>query len=186
MNEPAGEVTQLLRSLCAGARDAEPRLMELVYEELRRRASALMSGERGGHTLTPTALVHEAYLRLTAAYDHTFESRAHFLAIAATAMRRILVDHARARAAAKRGPGERIPLDDLQIASPMRDAQILALDEALTRLAELSPRQCRVVELRFFGGLTESEVASLLGLTRRTVNRDWEMARSWLFGQVER
>jgi RNA polymerase sigma factor (TIGR02999 family) len=178
-------VTLLLRRLRSGAEDAEPRLIELIYEELRRRASALMLGERQSHTLTPTALVHEAYLRLISAYEHTFESRTHFFAVAATAMRRVLVDHARARNAGKRGPGGKVPLDELQIASPVKDEQMLALDEALTRLAKFSPRQSRVVELRYFAGLTETEVAGLLGVSRKTVNRDWELARSWLFGQIK-
>ncbi len=179
------EVTLLLQRLRAGSPDAEGRLFELIYGELRRIAAARMQAERPSHTLTPTALVHEAYLRLSGT-DETFSSRTHFLAVAARAMRHILVDHARARCASKRGGAAgNIPLEALDVPAPQSDEELLLLDDALERLSAMSPRQGRVVELRYFAGLTEEEVASVLGVTRRTVNRDWSMARAWLHSQLK-
>lgn len=178
------EVTRLLRSLREGAQGSEERLFALIYGELRRMAAARMQAERADHTLSPTALVHEAYLRLAGA-EEQFEDRSHFLAVAARAMRRILVDHARGRRAAKRGGGEGAAhVDSLDAPAASSDEELLLLNEALERLAELSPRQGRVVELRYFAGLTEDEVASALGVTRRTVNRDWSMARAWLHREL--
>lgn len=180
-----GLVTELLRSLSEGRRDVLPRLVELVYAELHGIAKARMRAEDVAHTLTPTALVNEAYIRLAGSADLNFQDRNHFLAVAARAMRRILVDHARARYATRRG-GDNVksPIGDLQISFPEADEQIIGLDEALERLAKLSPRQCQVVELRYFVGLSEEDVANVLGVTRRTVNRDWQIARAWLHSQV--
>ena len=181
-----GEVTELLRSVRAGNPESEARLIDLIYGELRELASIQMRGENPSHTLTPTALVNEAYLRLAGALHHSFQDRTHFLAVAANAMRRILVDHARARLTAKRG-GAVVPISLEEASVPDRehdDARIIAVNDALERLSRVSVRQGRVVELRYFAGLTEEEIASVLGVTRRTVNRDWQMARAWLFGQL--
>ncbi len=186
MNEGVpSEVTALLQSLRSCRPQAESRLYELLYSELRRIAAAQMRTERSEHTLTPTALVHEAWLRL-ANGDLAFENRHHFLAIAAKAMRRILVDYARARLAESRGGGQRsVSIDEyLNLSEPITDKAILDLEDALQRLHEVSARAARVVEMRFFAGLTESEVAKVLGVNRRTVNRDWEMARIWLYSQI--
>ena len=180
-----GPVTQLLRQLAVGDEDVMPRLIDLVYSELRAIAYSRMRQERSGHTLTPTALVHEAYVRLSNAEGLACENRAHFLAVAAQAMRRILVDHARAKKAACRGGNaQQVNVEDLNLPAPCSDDQVLALDDALARLAELSPRQCRVVEMRYFAGLTEEQTAEVLGVTRRTVCRDWLVARTWLQGQI--
>lgn len=169
----------------AASAEAETRQYRTLYVELRRLAASQMRRERHNHTLTPTALVHEAWLRLGPS-NREFESRGHFLALSAKVMRRILVDHARARNALCRGGDAPIvPLDpSFDVALPLPDEQIIALDEALSRLADLKPRAARVIELRFFAGLTEAQVADLLQVTRRTVNRDWEMARAWLFGEI--
>ena len=179
------EVTLLLHRLRAGSPDVEGRLFELIYGELRRIAAARMQSERPAHTLSPTALVHEVYLRMSGS-EETFENRTHFLAVAARAMRHILVDHARARRANKRGgEAENLSIEGMDVPSPQSDEELLLLDDALDRLAAMSPRQSRVIELRYFAGLTEEEVASVLGVTRRTVNRDWSMARAWLHGQLK-
>jgi RNA polymerase sigma factor (TIGR02999 family) len=183
-NRTIGEVTQLVRLLGAGQEDVKGRLFELVYGELRCIAGARMKAERPGHTLTPTALVNEAYLRLNGTSDLRFTDRAHFLAVLAQAMRRVLVDHARARRAAKRDDAALRELEWLTCARESDD-RILALDTALTELNELNPRQSRVVELRYFAGLTEDEVASVLGVTRRTVTRDWNIARTWLYMKLQ-
>lgn len=180
-----GEVTRLLRGLEPNDSSRMQRLIELLYVELRRIARSRISAERPGHTLTPTALVHEAYLKLAGDAERTYADRRHFFAVAAQAMRRILVDHARARQAARRG-GIDVPLslDELNIASPLPDNQLLALDLALAELAKRSDRQSRVVELKYFAGLTEDEIAEVLGVTRRTVCRDWQLARAWLLAAV--
>ena len=179
------ELTLLLHQLRSGSSEVESRLFELIYGELRRIAAVRMQAERPSHTLSPTALVHEAYLRISGA-EETYEDRNHFLAIAAKAMRNILVDHARARHAEKRGgAADCIALGGLDVAAPQTDEELLGLDDALDRLAQVNPRQARVVELRYFAGLTEAEVASVLGVTRRTVNRDWSMAKAWLYGQLK-
>jgi RNA polymerase sigma factor (TIGR02999 family) len=185
MESGPGPVTELLRSFGEGRRDVLPRLVEIVYAELRRIAKARMRAEYSGHTLSPTVLVHEVYLRLAASAELSFQNRNHFLALAARAMRRIIVDHARAKNTARRG-GENAPspIDDLQIALPEPEERIVALDEALERLSNLSPRQCQVVELRYFVGMSEQETAEVLGVTRRTVERDWKLARAWLHLQV--
>ncbi len=184
METAPGEVTQLLTRLQAGDSNVRERLLELVYEELCRLAAARMRSERNSHTLTPTALVHEAYLRLGDGPEGGFRCRRHFLAIASQAMRRVLVDHARARGAQKRAGHATSIDDDLNTAKLQTDEQLLALDEALDKLKTLSPRQSQVVELRYFGGLAEQEVAEVLGVTRRTVNRDWQVARAWLYARI--
>ncbi len=179
------EVTAALRQAAAGDPAAVDRLFPVVYAELRRRAAAYLRQERVGHTLQPTALAHEAYLKLAAQEGLRVQDRAHFMALAARAMRTILVDHARSRRALKRGGG-RTParLDDaLVVAGP--DAQAFDdLDRALQRLAERSERQARVVELRYFGGLTVEEIAELAGVSPGTVKRDWTLARAWLYREL--
>lgn len=157
------------------------RLTELLYEELRRIAAGYLRGENVGHTLQPTALVHEAFLRLSS-QQVAWQDRTHFLAIAATTMRRILVDHARRRSAVKRDGGILVTLDDSaeDINRGNKAMNLLALDDALLRLAELDPRTARVVELRFFGGLSVEECASSLGISPASVKRDWSFARAWL------
>jgi RNA polymerase sigma-70 factor (ECF subfamily) len=180
-----GEVTQLLAQLRAGQRDAESKLIPLVYAELRRLAAHYLRGERPDHTLQPTALVHEAYLRLTKLHDVDWQSRSHFFATAATVMRRILVDHARAQNANKReGCRDAVSLEEALVVSPARSSQLIALDDALDRLAKLDLRRSKIVELRFFGGLSEEETGEVLGISERTVKRDWRVAKAWLYNEV--
>jgi RNA polymerase sigma-70 factor (ECF subfamily) len=176
-----GEVTLLLRMFRGGDTDAASRLMALIYPELRRIAQVQFRREREDHDLQPTALVHEAFLRLVAHEHHTWEDRGHFFAAAANVMRRILIEHARARRAQKRdGASTRITLDDAVTMTRAQSADLLDLDQALTELERLSPRQARVVELRYFSGLSVPEIASALGLNPRSVDRDWATARAWL------
>ena len=176
-------VTALLGRAAGGDRAAFDRAVALVYDELRGLAHAQLRRERPGHTLDTGALVHEAYLRLGDGRGPAWEGRGHFLAVAAAAMRRVLVDHARRAHAAKRGGAARpLPLDEaLARPAALPDDRLLALDEALARLATLDPRQARVVECRYFGGLTEEETAHALGVGLRTVKRDWAKARAWLY-----
>jgi len=176
---PAADITRLLHAWRAGEDGAFERLVPLVYGELRRVAHARMRGQQAGHSLQTTALVHEAYLRLVDARDHNWQNRTHFFALCSQAMRQILVDAARARGAAKRG-GVRVPFEDWLAASPPPDIDLLALDEALTRLAAEDPRQGQVVELRYFGGLSVEETAEVLGVSPQTVMRDWSAAKLWL------
>jgi RNA polymerase sigma factor (TIGR02999 family) len=183
--DPAVDVTALLQAWGAGDRDAGERLLPMVYAELRRQAARAMRRERAGHTLEPTALVHEAYLQLAGQQRAAWHNRVHFLGVAAHLMRRILVDHARARHAEKRGGGAvLLTLDDADgpNAAPAREAdvEVLALHEALERLAALDPEQARLVELRYFGGLTIEETAEALAVSPATVKREWAIARSWL------
>jgi RNA polymerase sigma factor (TIGR02999 family) len=174
-------VTQLLVAWSQGDERALDALTPLVYDELRSLAHSYMRRERPGHTLQSTALVHEAFMRLVD-QDVQWNSRAHFFGIAAQMMRRILVDHAKAQAAAKRGAGApRIELDERLAASPQRDVDLLALDEALERLSEVDPQRSRIVELRFFGGLSNEESAEVLGVSPATIQRQWAGARAWLF-----
>jgi len=176
-----GEVTRLLAAVNAGDANALDRLLPLVYDELRRVAELQLRRERAGHTLQPTALVHEAYLKL-AGGDLPVSSRAHFLAIAARAMRQALVDHARRRSRAKRGGGQRpVTLTAAGWAEEMDLDELLALDAALE---ELDPRQRQVVECRFFAGMSEAEIGSVLSVTSRTVRRDWVKARAWLYSRL--
>jgi RNA polymerase sigma factor (TIGR02999 family) len=177
----AGEVTALLSAWRGGDQDALERLIPIVYEDLRRVAGRCMRSQNPGHTLQTTALVHEAYLRLTRDQDRTWENRAHFFGVAAHIMRNLLVDHARAAARAKRGGGAvEMVLDDVPEFTTIAPEDLLAVDHALTRLAEIDPRAARMVELRFFVGLTGEEVAEVMGISEKTVKRDWGAAKSWL------
>ena len=179
------DVAGLLHEARTGDADAMERLLPLVYDDLRRIAHRQLAGERDGHTVSTTALVHEAYLRLVDHRNADWEDRAHFLGVAAQAMRRVLVDYARRHRAAKRdGALYRVPLDDAMLVVEERADLLLGMDEALTRLAALDARQGRVVECRFFGGLTEDETAAVLGVTARTVRRDWIKARGWLHQEL--
>jgi RNA polymerase sigma-70 factor (ECF subfamily) len=178
------DVTALLLACGNGEAQARSILMEAVYSELRRIAGAYLRRERPEHTLPPTALVHEAYLKLVDQDRVRWRNRAHFFAIAAQQMRRILVDHARAHRAAKRGAGATIPLTDLDIADRQPEVDVLELESALEKLADLDPRQSRLVELRFFGGLSVDETATVLGVAPITVKRDWALARAWLYREL--
>jgi RNA polymerase sigma factor (TIGR02999 family) len=178
------DVTGLLKALRGGDREAAEKLLPLVYAELHRLAAAYMRRERSDHTLQPTALINEAYLRLAEA-SIDWQSRAHFIAIAANAMRRILVDHARAHAAAIRGGGlRRIEWDDALGVPAQRSAELLALDAALDQLQKIKPRHARIVELHYIGGLSFDEIGAVLDISPRTAKRDWAVARVWLFKQI--
>jgi RNA polymerase sigma factor (TIGR02999 family) len=181
----AGEITLALQRLRAGQPDAQSRLIQLVYAELRRIASRQLRGERSNHTLQSTALVHEAYLSLLGGSGADWQDRAHFFSSAACAMRHILVDHARAARAQRRGGGA-VPaeLNEQIVGIENRTEEILAVDQALRRLHEISPRQETIVEMRFYAGFTEEEVAEILHLSERTVKREWAVARAWLFGEM--
>jgi RNA polymerase sigma factor (TIGR02999 family) len=175
------EFTSILQSAGDGDPEAARRLVALLYAELRALARREMAGERPDHTLQPTALVHEAYMRLVGDGDATFENRAHFFGAAARAIRRILVEHARRRGRQKRGgAGQRVTLDEALVVVPERDDRLLALDEALERLAALDPAKARLVELRYFAGATLQESARMLGVSESTVVRDWRTTRAWL------
>ena len=175
------EITNLLRAWSAGDAAALDQLSEQVYDELRRMARRHMKRERRGNTLQTTALVHEVYLRLVDVTKVEWRQRAQFFAIAAQMMRRILVDAARARASSKRGGGAVcVNFDETAIVSPEPDRSIVALDHALAAFAEIAPRQAKVVELRYFGGLQEEEIVEVLQISPRTVRRDWDFARAWL------
>lgn len=179
------DLTGLLQAWSGGDAAAEGQLVPLVYEELRRQAARQLRRERADHTLRPTALVHEAYLRLLGQERAQWHNRAQFYAVAAHVMRRVLVDHARQRAAHKRaGSWCRVSLVEDLAATPAIDVDVLALDRALEELARLDPQRARVVELRFFGGLTLDEAAEALGVSPATVTRAWRMARAWLFRRL--
>jgi|ERR1051326_307003 RNA polymerase sigma factor (TIGR02999 family) len=185
MAQDAHEVTQLLIQWSNGDRAALDKLMPLIYEELRRLARHYMRRERSGHTLQTTALVNEAYLRLINRKHVHWQNRAHFFAIAAQLMRSILVDHARSHAYAKRGGGaHKIALDEVMVISQQRAAEVVALDEALKQMAEIDPQQARIVELRFFGGLTIEEAAEVMGLSPATIKREWATAKAWLYHEL--
>jgi RNA polymerase sigma factor (TIGR02999 family) len=178
---PASDTTQLLAQVAQGDRQSLERLTTVVYDELRAIATRYLAHEKPGHTLQPTALVHEAFLRLVNQREVDWKGRSHFYGIAAQMMRRILVDHARARMREKRGGDrQRISLRDDLTVSSRRDADVLAVEEALGRLAELDAIQAKIVELRFFGGMTVEEVAEVLDMSKRTVERHWTMIRAWL------
>lgn len=183
---PEGEVTRLLLAWNAGDHSALERLMPLVYDELRRLAELHFRRERVGHTLQPTAVVHEAYFRLVDQTRVTWKNRGHFFAVASQAMRRILVDHARARAADKRGGGEkRVTLQNVEApADPVEELDLLALDEALTRLKVLDGGQAQIVELRFFGGLSIEETAEALETSASSVKREFRSAKAWLYREL--
>jgi RNA polymerase sigma factor (TIGR02999 family) len=180
----AGEITRLLQAWSEGDETARDRLIPVVYAELRKRAAGYLRHERRGHTLRPTDLVHETYLRLCEQHA-TWENRGHFLAVASRLMRRILVDHARTRAAAKRGGGLRVTLADDLAASAAGEPDLLDLDTALDELTALDERQARLVELRFFGGLSIEEAARTLGVSPATVSREWVTAKSWLYRRLD-
>lgn len=179
------EITQWLVDWSKGDNTALDKLTPLVYQELHRLAQAYMRGERAGHTLQTTALVNEAYVRLIDAGRMSWQNRVHFYAVAAKLMRHVLVDFARSRRQLKRGAGVTpLPLNEALTIAADRTAEIVNLDEALNKLAKLDPRQCQVVELRFFGGLTEAEIADVLKVSPRTVHSDWSLARSWLLREL--
>lgn len=179
------EITQFLHAWSAGDRESLESVLPLVYDELRRLAAAKMGGERSDHTLQPTALVHEAFLRLTELHHIRWRNRSHFFGAAAHVMRRVLVDHARKHRADKRGAGRRQQLDDKLMLSDRQAHEIVVLDEALHDLERLDPRQSRVVELRYFGGFSVPETAEALDISAATVKRDWVVARAWLRGYME-
>jgi RNA polymerase sigma factor (TIGR02999 family) len=183
-HEPAGGASELLHAWSRGDERARDALMPVVYRELRRRAGAYLKGERQGHTLQPTALVHEAYLRLIGQTRISWQNRAQFFGVAAQMMRRVLVDHARERLAAKRPGGVRVTLDERLRAVQPDDCEVLALHEALEDLAVFDSRQAQIVELKYFGGLSEQEVAEVLSLSRATIAREWQTARAWMFRRM--
>ena len=178
------DVTRLLLAWSDGREAAAIPLMDAVYDELRRLARAYLMKERRDHSLPATALVHEAYLKLIDQRRVQWQNRAHFYAVASNVMRRLLVDHARARGAAKRGVQITIPLDGVDVADGGRTADLIALDAALDKLAALDARQARLVELRYFGGLTVDETAAVMDIAAITVKRDWAMARTWLYREL--
>jgi RNA polymerase sigma factor (TIGR02999 family) len=182
---PARQVTQLLVRWREGDHRAFDELMPLVYTELHRLAAHYMRGERPGHTLQTSALVNEAFLRLAGHEDIQWQDRTHFFAVAAQAMRRILVDHARRRGNQKRGGGgHKVALDEALVVSAERAEEVVALDDALARLAEIAPRKSQLVELRFFGGLSIEETAEVLQVSPGTVMRDWTFAKAWLRREI--
>ena len=187
MPSTSGRVSALLGDLQKWDRAAASRLLPIVYTELRRLAAHYMRGEKSGQTIQATELVHEAYLRLVGHDRIEWQGKSHFLAMAATSMRRILVDRARKKMAEKHGGrGEKIELEEALILSPQKSKDIVALDDALRLLEEMSPRQARVVELRFFGGLEMDEIAKIEGVSLRTVKQDWSLARAWLHKEIAR
>lgn len=186
MKPSPGAITSLLDRLADGDPTVGDQLIPLVYEELRRAAAHCLRRERADHTLQATALVHEAYFKLTSQRSTRWQNRAHFFAVASQLMRRILVDYARSKQRGKRGGGrQKVPLDEALLVSLERTDEMLAIHESLSRLEKLDPRQGRVVELRYFGGLTVEEVAEVLGVTAKTVARDWNSAKAWLYGDLK-
>lgn len=181
----SSEITRILHDWNDGDQDAKELLLPFVYDELRRQARILMSAERRDHTLQPTALVHEAFLRLSQQTGMEWKDRSHFYGIASRLMRQILIDHARKIAAKKRGERPvHFSLDDVQIPAEDRAVAFVALDEALEKLEGFDSQQAQIVEMRFFGGLKSDEIAEGLGISERTVNRDWQAARLWLFREL--
>ncbi|MDY7109655.1 MAG: sigma-70 family RNA polymerase sigma factor [Planctomycetota bacterium] len=179
------ETAVILADLAGGDKGAVDRLLPLVYDELRALAEHHFRRQRPGQTLQPTALVHEAYLRLVRQPAGSFKDRAHFMAVAAKAMRQLLIDRARrARAAKRGGSAQRVTLDEEAVPGDDRDVDVLSLEEALQRLAAMDDRKSRIVELRFFGGLTIEEAAEVLGIARSTVTEDWRLARAWLICEL--
>jgi RNA polymerase sigma factor (TIGR02999 family) len=183
--QPGGTVTELLARARSGDPSALENVFPLIYDELRRIAQRRLQREADGHTLNPTALVHEAYIRLIDYSRMEWTGRAHFMAVASTAMRRILVEHARGRRSVKRGGvRRRVSIDALELGTEERAELLVDVDDALDRLKELDPRQAKVVECRFFGGMTEEETAEALGIGLRTAKRDWAKAKGWLHKQL--
>jgi RNA polymerase sigma-70 factor, ECF subfamily len=180
-----GQVTSLLAAWGKGDQNALNELMPLVYNELHRMARRAWIGQRQGNTLQPTALLNEAYLKLAGAENASFQNRCHFFAVASTAMRQILVNHAKSRLAGKRGSGQiKLSIDDIQLAVSQEAAEVVALHDALERLETVDARKSRVVEMRYFGGLSIEETAEALGVSVITVNRDWRLARTWLMREM--
>jgi len=181
------DVTALLSELAQGDQEAAGKLIPLVYDELKRLARSYMRRERDDHTLQTTALVHEAYLKLVRQQAANWQSRSHFFGIAAQLMRRILIDYARGRLREKRGGAKVVlPLNEALVFSPEHSEELIRLDEALERLSKLDARQSRIVELRFFGGLSVEETSEFLGVSPKTVKRDWAVAKVWLHGELRR
>jgi len=186
MEQPEN-VTLLLAEVRKGNPEAEGKLIPLVYDELRKLAGSYMRRERENHTLQATALVHEAYLKLVRQDVPDWQSRAHFFGIAAQLMRQVLVDHARGHSRKKRGGGqEMVVFDDALALTPEKSLEVMKIDESLQRLTKLDPRQGKIVELRFFGGLTVEEAADVLGISPKTVKREWSVAKAWLHGDLRR
>ena len=180
------DITLILDAINRGESQASDKLLPLIYNELRNLATARMLRESAGHTLQPTALVHEAWLRLVGDGDKNWKSRAYFFAAAAEAMRRILVEHARRKARLKHGgEQERLNIEELDLAGPAPDEKILLVDEALEQLEQSHPERARVVVMKFFGGMTNKEVADTLGIGERSVDRHWVCAKAWLFQQLQ-
>ncbi len=180
------EITRILQSLERGEAQAANELLPFVYEELRKLAAYKLSLQPPGQTLQATALVHEAYLRLVGGEDKRWESRRHFFSAAAEAMRHILIDRARRRLRVRHGEkAEQVPLDEVEITAPAKDEIVLQLDEALEALAKTSPEQAEIVKLRFFAGFTEPQIAEILNLSERSVQRQWSYAKAWLFERIE-
>ena len=185
MPAPSNDITQMLLDWRKGDKSAFDQLVPIVYHELRKIAHAYLQGERPEHTLRPTALIHEAYLRLVDQNLPQWQNRSHFYGVAAQMMRQILVEHARAHVAAKRGGGgKKLSLDDVTIFSQQRASDLVALDDALVALAALDARKCRVIEMRFFGGLSVEETAEALGISIATVGREARMAQAWLHREL--
>jgi RNA polymerase sigma factor (TIGR02999 family) len=185
MTEPSHDVTRLLEALSAGDAAALADLLPLVHAELRRRAAGYLRRERPNHTLQPTGLVNEAFLKLVEQRNVRWQNRVHFFAVASQAMRRILVDHARTHQRVKRGGGAaQVTLDEGMMVAEDRTVDLLALDEALERLSDLDARQARIVELRFFGGLEVKDVAEVMNISPATIKREWSMAKAWLHAEL--
>lgn len=181
------DVTLILQAVSRGEKQASEELLPAVYEELRQMAAARMAREMAGHTLQATALVHEAWLRLTDGQAQSWESRAHFFGAASEAMRRILIENARRKAAVKHGGDlARIDISDLELSASLPDEKILQLDEALEHLKAQEPETARVVTLKFFGGLTNDEIVQIMGTSERTVRRQWNYAKAWLFNWIQK
>jgi RNA polymerase sigma-70 factor (ECF subfamily) len=184
-DESRGDITQLLQRVSSSGGEGLDELLEVVHAELRRQAARYLRRERKNHTLQPTALVNEAFMKLVDQRNVRWQNRAHFFGIAAQAMRRIVIDHARTRQRVKRGGVQQaVTLDEAMIAAESRSIDVLALDQALKRLEALDPRQAKIVELRYFAGLSVEETAEVTGLSPATVKRDWAMARAWLHSEL--
>lgn len=186
LDDPGGQVTELLHNWTQGDEEALRDLVPLVYKELRRLAHYHLQSERPDHTLQSTALVHEAFVRLLGSQPVQFQNRAHFIAIASKLMRQVLVDYARERRAGKRDGGCRIAFEYLEALPVNGDTELLALDDALEELSRMDERQAKIVEMKFFGGLSAPEISQVLNLSRATVDRDWATARVWLHRQMSR
>ena len=186
MEPVSPDVTLLLKKLANGNQEASTELIPVIYQELHRLAVGHLRRERPDHTLQPTALVHKGYIKLVAQRNADWQSRVHFFAVASKLMRRILIDYARRHLRVKRGGRQaKLSLDEVLLVSPDRPDKVLALDESLTRLEKLDARQGRIVELRYFGGLTVEEAAEILGVSPTTVRREWTSAKAWLYGELK-